>query len=497
MLMKKTTRERFAELAARGTIVPVYREIPGDMETPVSVLSRFAQDPYAVLLESVEGGENLGRFSFLGVNPYAIFSIEGRGAFLKAGGERRELSCDGTNPLTALRPLIGADHVAVDPELPPLPGGAIGFLSYEAAGFFEELPPPKGESGVPAALFLLTDEIIAFDNRRHTIKVIVNVRPENFSSLDTAYTEAQRRIDLIVAKLRLPAPLRQTAVAAGNGVPAELRPEISREAFLAMVEKAKRHIVEGDIIQVVPSQAFSAECSIPPFDIYRALRLVNPSPYMFYFKAEGEILIGSSPETLVKLVNGVSEIRPIAGTRPRGRDAAEDRAMEESLLADEKERAEHLMLVDLGRNDIGRTAEAGSVKVPEFMKVERYSHVMHLVSRVTGQLRDDFDAFDLAAAAFPAGTLSGAPKIRAMEIIRDLEAAPRGVYGGAVGYFSYDGNMDLAITIRTLEVRDGRIKVQAGAGIVADSVPESEYQETLNKARALFQAVEFAGRGLQ
>ena len=270
-----------------------------------------------------------------------------------------------------------------------------------------------------------------------------------------------------------------------------------KEKFLEMVKKAKEHIVEGDIIQVVPSQSFSAESDIPPFDIYRALRLINPSPYMFYLKLGQEILIGSSPETLVRLNNGISRIRPIAGTRPRGNDAEKDLALERSLLADEKEKAEHLMLVDLGRNDIGRTAKPGSVRVSDFMHVERYSHVMHLVSDVEGELRDDLDAFDLVASAFPAGTLSGAPKIRAMEIIHELEDAPRGIYGGAVGYFSYDGNMDLAITIRTLEVRKHRIKVQAGCGIVADSVPEMEYQETLNKARALFKAVDFAAGGLK
>ena len=493
-MMKRTTQERFAELAEQGAIVPVYREIPGDMETPVSVLSRFAEEPCAVLLESVEGGERLGRFSFLGVNPRAVFTIEEGRPYLNAAGEKKELPFEGGDPLTALRPIIGAGGVAVDSELPPLPGGAIGFLSYEAAGFFEQLPPPKSSSGVPEALFMLTDEIIAFDNSRHTIKVIVNVRPECYSTLDHAYAEAQRRIDLIVGKLRQIVPKRSSS---GHSAPVELKAETAKPDFLRMVESAKRHIVEGDIIQVVPSQAFSAETSIPPFDIYRALRLINPSPYMFYLKCGDEILIGSSPETLVKLENGISEIRPIAGTRPRGRDAEQDRALEQSLLADEKERAEHLMLVDLGRNDIGRTAEPGSVEVPDFMRVERYSHVMHLVSRVTGVLRKEFDAFDLAATSFPAGTLSGAPKIRAMEIIHDLEPAPRGVYGGAVGYFSYDGNMDLAITIRTIEMRGGRVKVQAGAGIVADSVPEMEYQETLNKARALFQAVEFAGRGLQ
>ncbi len=492
--MKETTLEQFRAMAETGEVVPVCREIPGDMDTPVSVLERFVQDDCIALLESVEGGETLGRYSFLGVNPYGIFTVEDGVPYLEMHGERRALPFEG-NPLNALRGIVGGKKVAHDPELPPLPGGAIGRLDYEAAGLFEELPAPKGgKSGRPVCAFMLTNEIIAFDNKRHTIKVVVNVQPGHFSSLEEAYASASHRVASIIEKiLRRPASYPESA-SAGH---VELKPEMTHEAFLKMVEASKRHIVEGDVIQVVPSQAFSAESDISPFAIYRALRLINPSPYMFYLKLGGEILIGSSPETLVKLENGVSLVRPIAGTRPRGATAEKDAALERSLLADEKERAEHLMLVDLGRNDIGRTAKPGSVMVSDFMHVERYSHVMHLVSNVEGQIRDDRDAFDLVSTAFPAGTLSGAPKIRAMEIIHELEPGPRGFYGGAVGYFSYDGNMDLAITIRTIEVSGRRLKVQAGCGIVADSVPEMEYQETLNKARALFKAVEFAEKGLK
>ena len=492
--MKETTLEEFRTLAAHGEVVPVCREIPGDMDTPVSVLERFVQDDCIALLESVEGGENLGRYSFLGVNPYGIFTVEDGVPYLEMHGERRALKYEG-NPLNALRGIVGGKNVAHDPELPPLPGGAIGRLDYEAAGLFEELPAPKGgKSGRPVCAFMLTNEIIAFDNKQHTIKVVVNVEPGHFSSTEEAYASATHRIAAIIDKICRRAVSHRDYV---SDTHVELKPEMTHEAFLEIVKRAKHCIVEGEVIQVVPSQAFSAESDIPPFSIYRALRLINPSPYMFYLKLGGDILIGSSPETLVKLENGVSLVRPIAGTRPRGATPEKDIALEKSLIGDEKERAEHLMLVDLGRNDIGRTAKPGSVLVSDFMHVERYSHVMHLVSSVEGQIRDDRDAFDLVSTAFPAGTLSGAPKIRAMEIIHELEPGPRGFYGGAVGYFSCDGNMDLAITIRTIEVSGRRLKVQAGCGIVADSVPEMEYQETLNKARALFKAVEFAEKGLR
>ncbi len=491
--MQETTFSRFRELAATGEVVPVFREICGDMETPVSVLERFVEDENVVLLESVEGGELPGRYSFLGVNPHGLFLIQDGIPYYVADGRRTALKYKG-NPLNALRTLIGKEPVAVDDSLPPMPGGAIGYLTYEAAGLFEELPPPKRPLDTPLCAFLLTDEIIAFDNRRHTIKVILNVHVSRFPGLEEAFSHAQERLSSLTARLQRPVT-RHIAVCPGRH--GELHPVMAKQDFLEMVRKAKEHIVEGDVIQVVPSQAFQGESNLHPFLFYRALRIVNPSPYMFYLKLGEQVLVGSSPETLVKLQDGISEVRPIAGTRPRGATPEQDRQLEKSLLADEKERAEHLMLVDLGRNDIGRTARPGSVEVSRFMHVERYSHVMHLVSNVTGHLRRECDAFDLVASAFPAGTLSGAPKIRAMEIIRDLEPGPRGVYGGAVGYFSYDGNMDLAIVIRTLEVRKGRLTVQAGCGVVADSVPETEYQETLNKARALFRAVEFAEGGLR
>ncbi len=491
--MNRTDYERFEKLAKTGTVVPVFTELPADMETPVSVLERFVNDENVFLLESVEGGERFGRYSFIGVNPKGIFEVDHGRAYTVISGVKRELKFQ-KFPLDALRALTCGKTVAKDPDLPPLPGGAIGYLNYEAVNMFEQLPPPKAETGTPECMFMLTDEIIAFDNLRHTMKIIVNSHTDRHQSLRCAYDNAEARIANLAARL---AKHMEHHVEYTQTKPVALKPEITKEEFIAMVEKAKRHITAGDIIQVVPSQSFSAESDIPPFLIYRALRLINPSPYMFFLKLGDETLAGSSPETLVKLENGRSNVRPIAGTEPRGKTPAEDRALAERLLSDEKERAEHLMLVDLGRNDLGRTAVTGSVQVKSFMTVERYSHVMHLVSDIEAELGKGYDAIDLLSTAFPAGTLSGAPKIRAMEIINELEKTPRGVYGGAVGYISCDGNMDMAITIRTLEARNGRIRVRAGAGIVYDSVPENEYRETLNKAGALFKAVEFAGKGLK
>jgi anthranilate synthase component 1 len=329
---------------------------------------------------------------------------------------------------------------------------------------------------------------------RHTMMVIVNVHLDNFANHRDAFAAAEKRLAALVERIQTPVSKHITLEKTET---VQLQPEMTREYFEQMVEKAKQYITEGEIIQVVPSQSFSAETTIPPFLMYRALRLVNPSPYMFYLKLGEETLVGSSPETLVKLENGRSTVRPIAGTRKRGATPAEDRRLMDELLHDEKECAEHLMLVDLARNDIGRTASIGSVQVKSFMAVEKYSHVMHIVSDVEGMLDPKYDAFDLLATTFPAGTLSGAPKIRAMEIIHELEPKPRGAYGGSVGYISYDGNMDMAITIRTLEARNGKIRVQAGAGIVYDSIPANEYQETINKAAALFKSVEFAGRNLK
>ena len=492
-MMRKTDYQRFEKLAENGVIVPVFQELPADMETPVSVLERFVNDENVCLMESVENSEKFGRYSFLGVHPHGMFIVEGGEPYMLVAGQRLRLKYD-KFPLDALRALVSGKKVVRDPLLPPLPGGAIGYCCYEAVGMFEKLPEPKAGLDMPVCAFMLTDEIIAFDNMRHTMMVIVNVHLDNFANHRDAFAAAEKRLAALVERIQTPVSKHITLEKTET---VQLQPEMTREYFEQMVEKAKQYITEGEIIQVVPSQSFSAETSIPPFLMYRALRLVNPSPYMFYLKLGEETLVGSSPETLVKLENGRSTVRPIAGTRKRGATPAEDRRLMDELLHDEKECAEHLMLVDLARNDIGRTASIGSVQVKSFMAVEKYSHVMHIVSDVEGMLDPKYDAFDLLATTFPAGTLSGAPKIRAMEIIHELEPNPRGAYGGSVGYISYDGNMDMAITIRTLEARNGKIRVQAGAGIVYDSIPANEYQETINKAAALFKSVEFAGRNLK
>ena len=484
--MFKPDLSEFTRLSEKGTkFVPVFREFLADMETPVSALSAFADDENVFLLESVEGGgERFGRYSFIGVDPYAVFTVEDGKAFLtERTGKRTELPAPDGKPFFALRELMKQHPTARPDGLPPLSGGAVGSMNYEIAGEFEKLPAPKTKTGSPDAMFMMTGEMIVFDNLRHTVMIIVEVRPGENPEAD--YEQAQKRI------MDLRRKMTQRKEHPFSDTPSEiiLKPKISREAFCGMVERAREYIRKGDIIQVVPSQKFTAEEKVDPVNVYRALRLINPSPYLFYLKHGDHLLIGSSPETMVKLDCGTASIRPIAGTRKRGRTRQEDAALADELLSDEKERAEHLMLVDLGRNDLGRLAEPGSVQLKDFMEVQRYSHVMHLVSNIDAILRPEFDAFDLAAAAFPAGTLSGAPKIRAMEIIHELEPEARGAYGGAVGYFSNTGNMDLAIVIRTLEINRGVLTLQAGAGIVADSVPEKEYEETLNKGAAVMKAL--------
>ena len=483
--MFKPEFAEFTRLSEKGTrFVPVFREFLADMETPVSALSAFADDENVFLLESVEGGERIGRYSFSGVDPYAVFTVEDGKAFLTGrDGRRTELPAPDGKPFFALRELLKQHPTARTEGLPPLSGGAIGSMNYEIAGEFEKLPPPKTKCGNPDAMFLLTGEMIVFDNLRHTVMIIVEVRPGDDPQAD--YAAAQKRITELHGKMirRREHPFSDAPSAV------VLEPEMTKEQFCGMVERAREYIRQGDIIQVVPSQKFSARKEVDPVNVYRALRLINPSPYLFFLKHGEHLLIGSSPETMVKLADGTASIRPIAGTRRRGGTSREDAVLADELLADEKERAEHLMLVDLGRNDLGRLAEPGSVQLKSFMEVQRYSHVMHLVSDIDAILRPEFDAFDLAAAAFPAGTLSGAPKIRAMEIINELEPSSRGAYGGAVGYFSTTGNMDLAIVIRTLEIDRGKLTLQAGAGIVADSVPEKEYEETLNKAAAVMKAL--------
>lgn len=478
-----TTLKDYLRFSRDCNLIPVTREILCDMETPVAVLSRFCARQNAFLLESVEGGEQWGRYSFIGVDPELSLEIDYRRP------HQQEL-------LAGLRSIYSGVRPAPAPGLPRFIGGGVGFISYEAAGEFERLPAPKKSSGQQAAIvsrFLRVDKLIVFDNLRHTIQIVVCSRPDREKSPESAFAAACAEIDKIEGILRQPAVPR-----AKNKYPLpEFVSNMSSEEYCAMVKKARKYIVDGDIIQAVLSQRFSAQTAIPPLEIYRALRLLNPSPYMYFLKIGRHVLAGSSPETMVRLTGSRIELRPIAGTRPRGANEQEDRRLADELLSDEKEKAEHVMLVDLGRNDVGRVAETGSVQVRDYMTIERYSHVMHIVSHVEGILRKNCDAADVLKATFPAGTLSGAPKIRAMEIIRELEPGPRGAYGGAVGYIGYDGSMDFAITIRTIEVIADVMSVQAGAGIVYNSDPQREFEETCHKARAMKAAVALAANGLK
>ena len=470
----------YVGLAGSHDVVPVYKEVLADLDTPVSVLQRFMNRENAFLLESLEGGETWGRYSFVGVDPRPLLEVDHRAP---GGG------------LEGLRQVFGKTRVASVPGLPRFIGGAVGFIGYEAIGEFERMPAPKpGSAGMRLrSRFVLADRLIVFDNKRHTVKIVVCTKPAESTSPQAAYRRAVSEIEGIEDTLGHP-PEPVAAPPVGD---VRFESNMTRDEFCAMVGRAKDYIYAGDIIQVVLSQRFSTRSAVHPMQLYRALRLLNPSPYTFFLKIGGQTLVGSSPEVMVRLTGSRVELRPIAGTRPRGETDARDRELADELLSDEKEKAEHVMLVDLGRNDVGRIAEMGSVQVTDYMVIERYSHVMHLVSHVEGILRRGLDAYDVIKATFPAGTLSGAPKIRAMQIINELEPEPRGAYGGAVGYVGYDGNMDLAITIRTLEVAAGIVAVQAGAGIVYDSDPVKEYQETCQKARGMQTAVELAARGLE
>lgn len=474
-------KAQYIALAVDHDIVPVYAEILADTETPVSVLQRFSEKENAFLLESMEGGETWGRYSFVGIEPQMLFEAEHLGMR--------------TSGMEAMREIYRGVKVAELPGLPRFFGGAVGFLGYESIEEFERMPPPKRTDmhAVPRSRFLKADQMIVFDNVRHTVKIVICTKPSEADSVEESYDKAVMRIEEICAVIRTPA---QPVDAGTYNIP-EFEANMTREQFEGIVKSAKKYIYDGDIIQVVLSQKFTAVTDVPPLNVYRALRLLNPSPYTFYLKIGKQVLVGSSPEVMVRLTGSRVELRPIAGTRPRGSTEQEDRKLADDLLSDEKEKAEHVMLVDLGRNDIGRVAESGSVQVTEYMVIERYSHVMHLVSHVEGILRRDCDAYDVIKATFPAGTLSGAPKIRAMEIINELEPAPRGAYGGAVGYISYSGNMDLAITIRTVDMCEGRASIQAGAGIVFDSDPAREFEETCHKAKGMRKAVAMAAEGFK
>lgn len=482
----------FEKLAQRGNLIPVYREILADIETPVSVLQKLKHKKHVYLLESVEGGEKWGRYSFIGSDAGVIFKISGEQVIIEEKG-RVSIREHKGEPLDVLRNLLKRYQPVAVPGLPRFFGGAVGYLSYDMVRYFEKLPDNLPDDLlVDEAVFFISDSLLIFDNIRHTIKVVACAYTEDADSLEDAYNNACRRIDELIGLVS--APSCPSSPGAQNG-DISFQSNMTPDQYKAIVEKAKEYITAGDIIQVVLSQRFSAPCTADPVDLYRALRFVNPSPYLFFLQLEGLFLIGSSPEVMVRLEQTDVELRPIAGTRRRGKTEQEDRALADELLSDEKERAEHVMLVDLGRNDLGKIAEAGSVQVNQYMVVEKYSHVMHLVSNVRAQLAKGKDAFDVLKATFPAGTLTGAPKIRAMQIIDELEPLRRGAYGGAVGYFSFSGNMDLCITIRTMVIKNGRILVQAGAGIVYDSQPESEHQETQNKARGMQTAVKLACGG--
>jgi anthranilate synthase component 1 len=506
--MYQPTLDQIEQLSENGNLIPIYRELPADLETPVSVYLKLQDEGPSFLLESVTGGESVARYSFIGVRPRALLSAVGDSVFVGGNGHEHTVPlADDLDPLAVLKAEMASLTPVQLPDLPRFSGGAVGFLSYDAVRRFERLPTTAGgHLDLPEAAFMLADTLIAFDHARQRLLIIANARLEGDTR--AAYRRATARIDEIVARLR--APVSQpfpTYAPAGPDANAtsftsnatSFTSNFSQDQFEAIVREAKEYIAAGDIFQVVLSQRLSGRTSAHPFAIYRALRRLNPSPYMVFMRFPGGLgapplhVIAASPEMHVRLENGVAEVRPIAGTRPRGDSPTEDAALADELLADEKERAEHVMLVDLGRNDLGRVCEYGSVRVEEMMIIERYSHVMHIVSDVRGRLQAERDAFDLLRATFPAGTVSGAPKVRAMEIIEGLEGTRRGLYAGAIGYVGYDGAMDSCITIRTIVMQGDTVHIQAGAGIVADSDPTREYHETLNKARALADAVQVAG----
>jgi anthranilate synthase component 1 len=492
--MRYPDKKEFLKLAKKGNLIPVYREILADFETPLSAFAKIDKDNFSFLLESVEGGERIARYSFLGSSPSLVFSSKGRMIELREGRVSRRFTASG-DPLEELRKILSRYKTVKVDGLPRFSGGLVGFMGYDMVRFMEDLPEKNADDlKLPDSVFMLTDTMLVFDHVDHRIKVVSNVHVKGDPA--RAYDEAAGRIDAVVRMLKGPAG--KTA-APGKIVskPGEPVSNMTKDAFVSAVEKAKRYIRKGDIIQVVLSQRLKVKVTASPFRIYRALRSVNPSPYMYYLKLGDFSLVGSSPEIMVRCEDRRVELRPIAGTRPRGRSDAEDSALIKELLADPKERAEHIMLVDLGRNDVGRVCEYSSVKVTELMTIEKYSHVMHIVSDVSGTLRKGKDIFDVVRAAFPAGTVTGAPKVRAMEIIEELEGVRRGPYAGSVGYFSFSGNLDSCITIRTILLKGATAYIQAGAGIVADSEPAKEYEETRNKAKALLRAIEMAERGLE
>jgi anthranilate synthase component 1 len=485
--------EEFRGLAKEGNLVPVFRELSADLDTPVSVFLKLRQEAPTFLLESVEGGEKLGRYSFLGIGHNVVLKSSGNKAIIHRNGERQRVNLDGRDCLHMVQELLAQRQVVKVPGLPRFFGGAVGYISYDMVRYFERLPEcSRDELGLPECVFVFTDTMVIFDHVQHKMKIVANTYVDGPAEL--VYEQAMSKIESIVARLARPLPLESVGTNSRTTSPQdkELESNFTQEEFEAGVRACKEYITAGDAFQIVLSQRLKRKTSAQPFTIYRALRMLNPSPYLFYLDLGDFQLIGSSPEMLVKVEDEIAETCPIAGTRPRGANEEEDEALIAELLSDPKEIAEHAMLVDLARNDLGRVCQHGTVRVPISMSVEKYSHVMHIVSTVEGKLRDGENAFSLLRAAFPAGTLTGAPKIRAMEIITELEDLKRGPYGGAVGYFSFSGNMDTCITIRTIVMIGNTVYLQAGAGIVYDSDPTREYHESLNKLGALARAVEIA-----
>ncbi len=470
------SRKDFLALSKKYNLIPVCREILADLETPVSCFLKLGNRPYSYLLESVEGGEKMARYSFIGATSSKILKNHG-----------------GQDPLKSLEELLKQYREAPVAGLPPFSGGAVGYLSYDTVRHIENIPDKNPDVyGIPESVFMISDTVLAFDHIQKKIKVVCNAFLDGSKNPEAIYDEAVQKIELEISRLRTPLSSKNLSFEPQPGKKINFESNFTEAEFKKVVLRAKEHIKKGDIFQVVLSQSFKTPIHSEPFAIYRALRSINPSPYMFYLNCGDFQLVGSSPEVHVRCEEGKVLLRPIAGTRRRGINEKKDLALEKELLADTKERAEHLMLVDLGRNDLGRVCQYKSVRVPEFMVIERYSHVMHIVSLVEGLLRKGKTVFDLLRATFPAGTISGSPKVRAMEIIDTLENQKRGFYSGVVGYFSFSGNLDSCITIRTILVKEGMAYVQAGAGVVADSNPKKEYEETLNKARALLKAIEFA-----
>jgi anthranilate synthase component 1 len=492
--------DEFMRRAEQGNLIPVYREILADLETPVSAFLKLRAGgaEYAFLLESVAGGENIARYSYLAAGPSRVFRSKGRHVILQeADGERELPLAENEDPLHALKRILREYQYVPMPGWERFPGGAVGYLGYDMVRFFEELPALRPDDlNLPDSQFMIADTLVIFDHVSHRVRILAHAHVTD--DPQRAYWEAIERIEQVAEALRRPLPPQHPPARHVRlpDDPTALPSTMTRAEHRAAVLKAKEYIAAGDIIQVVLSHRMQAEVSCDPFDLYRALRAINPSPYMFYLQFGDLKIIGASPEILVTEDAGRVSTRPIAGTRRRGKTPEEDKALEQELLADEKERAEHIMLVDLHRNDIGRVCKPGTVRVDELMVVERYSHVMHIVSNVVGELAEDKDQFDLLRATFPAGTLSGAPKIRAMEIIEELEPVRRGPYGGTVGYFGFSGSMDTCITLRTIVMKGQTCYFQAGGGIVADSDPEMEYQETLAKAGALLDAARMAEAGL-